>query len=65
MTAQIDIIEADIQHVKIGTVVRARPTAYFNEEFEGKVTLIDRNVTAKSFGNVVRSSPASTTRTAA
>ncbi len=54
VTAQIDIAESDIQHVAVGAVVRARPTAFFNEEFEGKVTLIDRNVTAKSFGNVIR-----------
>jgi putative peptide zinc metalloprotease protein len=54
VTAQIDITEADIQHVKVGAAVRARPTSYFDDEFEGKVTLIDRNVTPKSFGNVVR-----------
>lgn len=54
VTAQIDITESDIQHVKLGATVRARPSAYFNDEFEGKVTLIDRNVTQKSFGNVIR-----------
>jgi len=53
VTAQISIIESDIAHVKVGSTVRIRPSAYFNEEFEGKVTLIDRNVTPKSFGNVV------------
>ncbi len=50
-TVQIDIIESDIQHVKIGATVRARPTAWFNDEFQGKVTLIDSNVTSK---NVIR-----------
>ncbi len=50
-TVQIDIIESDIQHVKIGAAVRARPTAWFNDEFRGKVTLIDSNVTSK---NVIR-----------
>ncbi len=54
VTAQIDILESDIQHMKVGATVRARPTAFFSDEFEGKITLIDRNVTAKSFGNVVR-----------
>jgi putative peptide zinc metalloprotease protein len=54
VTAQIDVTESDIQHVKVGAPVRARPSAWFNDEFEGKVTLIDRNVTAKSFGNVIR-----------
>ena len=54
VTAQIDIPESDIQHVKVGATVRARPSAWFHDEFEGKVTLIDRNVTQKSFGNVIR-----------
>jgi putative peptide zinc metalloprotease protein len=53
VTAQIQIPESDLQYVKIGSEVRARPTSFFNDEFKGKVTLIDRNVTPKSFGNVV------------
>jgi putative peptide zinc metalloprotease protein len=53
VTAQIQIPESDLQWVKIGSEVRARPTSFFNDEFKGKVTLIDRNVTPKSFGNVV------------
>jgi len=54
VTAQIEIIESDVQYIKLGQTVRARPTSYFYDEFEGKVTTIDRNVTAKSFGNVVK-----------
>jgi len=54
VTAQIEIIESDVQYIKVGQAVRARPTSYFYDEFEGKVTTIDRNVTAKSFGNVVK-----------
>jgi putative peptide zinc metalloprotease protein len=53
VTAQVQLVESDIQYVKIGQKVRGRPTSYFDDEFEGKVTTIDRNVTPKSFGNVV------------
>lgn len=53
VTAQIQVIESDIPYLQVGSVVRARPASYFNEEYEGKITLIDRNVTAKSFGNVI------------
>jgi len=55
VTAEIDVPESDVQYVKIGTTVRARPVSFFDDnDFEGKVTLIDRNVTAKSTGNVVK-----------
>jgi putative peptide zinc metalloprotease protein len=55
VTAEIDVAESDVQYVKFGAAVRARPVSYFNDkEFEGKVTLIDRNVTPKSTGNVVK-----------
>jgi putative peptide zinc metalloprotease protein len=54
VTAEIEITESDVQYIKLGSIVRARPVAFFNREFEGKVTLIDRNVTPKSFGNVVK-----------
>lgn len=55
VTAEIDIAEGDLQFVKQGATVRARAVSYFDDrEFEGKVTVIDRNVTAKSTGNVVK-----------
>ena len=55
VTAEIEVAESDVQYVKVGAVVRARPVSYFDEkEFEGKVTLIDRNVTTKSTGNVIK-----------
>lgn len=50
VTAQIDIDESDLQYVKTGATVRLRPTAYFNRQFEGVVTQIDRNVTTKPSG---------------
>ena len=33
---------------------QAKPTAFFDREFIGKVQTLDRNVTAKPFGNVVK-----------
>ncbi|HEY3521265.1 MAG TPA: efflux RND transporter periplasmic adaptor subunit [Rhodanobacteraceae bacterium] len=50
VTAQIDIDEADLQYVKIGSKVRLHPTAFFDRQFEGVVTQIDRNVTTKPSG---------------
>jgi putative peptide zinc metalloprotease protein len=50
VTAQIDIAESDLQYIKIGSKVRLHPTAYFNREFDGVVTQIDRNVTTKPSG---------------
>ncbi len=50
VTAQIDIDEADLQYVKIGAKVRLHPTAFFDRQFDGVVTQIDRNVTTKPSG---------------
>ncbi|MFO1506729.1 MAG: efflux RND transporter periplasmic adaptor subunit [Lysobacterales bacterium] len=50
VTAQVDIAESDLQYVKVGAKVRLRPTAYFNRQFDGVVTLIDRNVTTNASG---------------
>jgi putative peptide zinc metalloprotease protein len=54
VTAEIDIPEADVQYVKQGAKVRIRPVAYFNREFEGVVTLIDRNVTKEETGTTLK-----------
>lgn len=54
VTAEIEIVESDLQYLSLGAAVRVRPAAFFNREFAGKVTMIDRNVTTKSFGNVVK-----------
>jgi putative peptide zinc metalloprotease protein len=55
VTAEIDVPESDVQYVKLGATVRARAVSFFDDkEFEGKVTTIDRNVTAKSTGNVIK-----------
>ena len=55
VTAEIDVPEPDIEHVKLGSTVRLRPTSYYaDKEFDGTVTTIDRNVTAKSTGNVIK-----------
>jgi putative peptide zinc metalloprotease protein len=54
VTAEIEVAESDVQYVKPDSMIRIRPAAYFDREFVGKVATIDRNVTAKSFGNVVK-----------
>jgi len=55
VTAEIDIAEGDLQYVKLGSAVRARAVSFFDDkEFKGKVTVIDRNITQKSTGNVVK-----------
>jgi putative peptide zinc metalloprotease protein len=54
VTAEIDIPEADVQYIKPGAKVRIRPVAYFNREFEGTVSMIDRNVTKNDFGTTLK-----------
>lgn len=54
VTAEIQVPESDIGHVAIGAAIRAKPASYFDREFVGKVQTMDRNVTAKPFGNVVK-----------
>ncbi|MCK7501601.1 MAG: efflux RND transporter periplasmic adaptor subunit [Comamonadaceae bacterium] len=54
VTAEVELAESDVQYARPGALVRVRPAAYFNHEFVGRVAQVDRNVTAKSFGNVVK-----------
>lgn len=55
VTAEIEIQEGDIAYLKLGNEVRVRAVSFAVErEFNGKVTLIDRNVTPKSTGNVIK-----------
>lgn len=55
VTAEVDVPEPDIEFVKLGATVRLRPTSYYDDkEFDGTVTTIDRNVTTKSTGNVIK-----------
>jgi putative peptide zinc metalloprotease protein len=54
VTAEIQVPESDVAYVAIGAAIRAKPAAFFDREFAGKVTAMDRNVTAKPFGNVVK-----------
>jgi putative peptide zinc metalloprotease protein len=53
VTAQIEVPESDIGFIKVGSPVRLRANAFYDQVFEGKVELIDRNVTDKSFNKVV------------
>ncbi|WP_395699583.1 HlyD family secretion protein [Aquabacterium sp.] len=54
VTAEIEVPEPDIAQVRIGSPIRARPNPYSDVEFEGKVTVIDRNITVQPFGNVIK-----------
>ena len=54
VTAEIQVPEADIGYVAIGAPIRAKPAAFFDREFVGKVQTLDRNVTVKTYGNVVK-----------
>lgn len=54
VTAEIEVPESDIGFVQVGSTVRARPNAFYDRTFEGKVQTIDRNVTNKSFGKVFK-----------
>ncbi len=54
VTVEIDVPESDIGHVQLGQKIRARPQAYNDEEFTGKVTMIDPNVTVLPTGNIVK-----------
>ena len=54
VTAEIAVPESDVQYVERGAPVRVRPAAYFNQQFDGTVTLLDRNVTTESFGSTVK-----------
>ena len=48
VTAQIEVSEADIGFVTVGSPVRLRANAFYDRVFEGKVELIDRKVTGKA-----------------
>ncbi len=54
VTAEIQVPESDIAYVAIGAPIRAKPASFFDREFAGKVQTMDRNVTVKPFGNVVK-----------
>ncbi|MEO5882576.1 MAG: efflux RND transporter periplasmic adaptor subunit, partial [Caldimonas sp.] len=54
VTAEIQVPESDVGYVVIGAPIRAKPTAFFDREYVGKVQTMDRNVTVKPFGNVVK-----------
>lgn len=54
VTVEIQVPETDISYVKEGAAVRVRPVAFSDRIYEGKVTVIDRNVTNESLGTVVK-----------
>jgi putative peptide zinc metalloprotease protein len=52
--AEIEVPESDVGYVKVGAPVSVRTNAFADREFAGQVKTIDRDVTAQSFGNVVK-----------
>lgn len=54
VTAEIEVPESDIGFVTQSARIRARPMSYSGEVFVGAVTTIDRNITVKPYGNVVK-----------
>lgn len=54
VTAEIEVPEPESAYVKVGSPIRARPNPFSEMEFEGTVTVIDRNVTVQPFGNVIK-----------
>jgi putative peptide zinc metalloprotease protein len=52
--AEIDVPESDIGYVTQSAAVRVRPVAYNGEIFMGGVTQVDRNITVKPYGNVIK-----------
>jgi putative peptide zinc metalloprotease protein len=55
--AEIQVPESDVGYVAIGAPIRAKPTAFFDREFVGKVQTMDRNVTPSPSATSSRSSP--------
>ncbi|MCU0968093.1 MAG: efflux RND transporter periplasmic adaptor subunit [Rubrivivax sp.] len=54
VTAEIEVPESEIGFVRSDGEVRARLNAFSDQIFTGRVATIDRNVTTKEFGNVVK-----------
>jgi len=54
VTIEIEVPETEIGYVVTSAPVRLRPTSYYDDALSGFVQTIDGNVTAKSFGNVVK-----------
>ena len=54
VTIEIEVPETEIGYVVKSAVVRVRPASYYDEALPGVVQTIDGNVTAQSFGNVVK-----------
>jgi putative peptide zinc metalloprotease protein len=54
VTSEIEVPESESAYVKVGSPIRARPNPFSEMEFEGTVTVIDRNVTVQPFGNVIK-----------
>jgi putative peptide zinc metalloprotease protein len=54
IVAEIEVPESDIGYVARDAVVRARTASYNQDIFAGVVKTIDRNVTVKPYGNIIK-----------
>lgn len=54
MSLEIELPEGDLPYLRVGAPVEVKVSALFDQTYEGTVSLIDRNVTARAFGNVVK-----------
>jgi len=54
MTAEIEVPESEAEYLEVGSVVEFKPMAFSSEVFSGTVVHIDRDVTERTFGNVIK-----------
>lgn len=54
MSAEIELPEGDLPYLRPGAEVQLKSSALFEDTYRGEIALIDRNVTRKTFGNVVK-----------
>lgn len=54
MSAEIELPEGDLPYLQVGAEVQLKASALFEDVYRGEIALIDRNVTKKTFGNVVK-----------
>ncbi|MCB1994302.1 MAG: efflux RND transporter periplasmic adaptor subunit [Burkholderiaceae bacterium] len=54
MSLELELPESDLPYLREGADVEVRASALYDDVYRGEITLVDRNVTAQTFGNVVK-----------
>lgn len=54
VTVEVEVPETDLRFVQVGARVRLRAVSFSQTEIQGRVAVIDRNITQQSFGTVVK-----------